>query len=246
MDIEQLKQNIAAVPQAPIDSTNLSAAELSELQAYQQEMLALDEKIAQALSVDVPALNMPALPEMAADSDVVDISSRSKRRFSTPMWLGLAASAALVAVFAGRLLPPGDAPISSASISLADEVIAHLDYEPHSLEVTEVAVPEQRLQTVVSRGGVEIDSAIGLVTYAQSCIINGKTVPHLVIQGKLGPVTLLLMPDEMIDSAVPLSGESIEGVILPVGSGSIAIIGERDENLSEIEQQVVDSVKWAI
>lgn len=242
MDIEQLKQSIAADPRAPIDSTELTASDLAELEAYRQEMLVLDDKIGQALQIDVPALNMPELPDVAAgDSDVVDISSRAKRRFSTPMWLGLAASAALVAVFAGRLLTPVD-----QAYSLAEEVVAHLDYEPNALEVTDVAVSEQRLYSVVSRGGVEIDSAIGLVTYAQSCIINGKTVPHLVIQGKLGPVTLLLMPDEEVDTAVPLSGESIEGVILPVGSGSIAIIGERDEDLSGIEQQVVDSVKWAI
>ena len=246
MDIEQRKQNIGADPKAPIDSTDLSAEELSELQAYRQEMLALDEKIGQALAVDVPALSMPELPEIAESSDVVDISSRSKRRFSTPMWLGLAASAALVAVFAGRLLTPGDETVSITASALADEVIAHLDYEPYALQVTDVAVSEQRLHSVVNQGGVEINSGIGLVTYAQSCIINGKTVPHLVIQGKLGPVTLLLMPDEEISSAVPLSGESIEGVLLPVGSGSIAIIGERDEDLSGIEEQVVDSVKWAI
>ena len=41
-------------------------------------------------------------------------------------------------------------------------------------------------------------------------------------------------------------GEGIDGIILPVGNGSIAIIGEREENLAEIEQKVMDSVEWSI
>ena len=84
------------------------------------------------------------------------------------------------------------------------------------------------------------------MTYARSCVINGKTVPHLVVQGESGPVTLLIMPDEKIDSAVSLVEEGVNGVILPVGDGSIAIIGEREERLDEIEEQVIDSVTWTI
>ena len=52
------------------------------------------------------------------------------------------------------------------------------------------------------------------------------------------------MPDEMVDGAVELHGESINGVILPVGSGSIAIIGEGDEDLQDIQKSVVNSVVW--
>ena len=42
-------------------------------------------------------------------------------------------------------------------------------------------------------------------------------------------MTILLMPYEMVEMPIELSGQSIEGVILPVGDGSIAIIGERGE-----------------
>ena len=58
-------------------------------------------------------------------------------------------------------------------------------------------------------------------------------------------MTLLLMPDEKILSAVSLEGEGVNGYILPVGDGSIAIIGERGERMQEIEQRVVNSVKWS-
>ena len=85
----------------------------------------------------------------------------------------------------------------------------------------------------------------GLITYAQTCVINGKKIPHLVVQGERGPVTILLLPDEMIDAATQIEGESINGILLPVGSGSIAIIGERDERLDAIQENVVNSVTWS-
>jgi hypothetical protein len=76
-------------------------------------------------------------------------------------------------------------------------------------------------------------------------VINGKKVPHLVIQGEHGPVTILLLPDEAVDDAVELEGESINGVLLPVGGGSVAIIGEKDEKLESIRQNVMNSVTWS-
>ena len=83
-----------------------------------------------------------------------------------------------------------------------------------------------------------------LITYAQPCVINGKTVPHLVVQGEYGPVTILLMPDEKLAEVTPIDGENVKGVILPVGNGSIAIVGGRDEPLETIRKNVLNSVTW--
>jgi hypothetical protein len=65
------------------------------------------------------------------------------------------------------------------------------------------------------------------------------------MQGEHGPVTILLMPDEMISDPQVITGESVNGVILPVGDGSIAIFGEREESLDRIERKVLDSVAWS-
>ena len=69
-------------------------------------------------------------------------------------------------------------------------------------------------------------------------------MPHLVIQGQYGPVTILLMPEEEVAEATPLDGVNVKGVILPVGNGSIAIIGAREELLEPIQKNVVNSVTW--
>ena len=88
------------------------------------------------------------------------------------------------------------------------------------------------------------DRNASLITYAQPCVINGNKVPHLVFQGEYGPVTILLMPEEEVSEATPLDGASVKGVILPVGKGSIAIIGDREEQLEPIQKNVVNSVAW--
>jgi hypothetical protein len=202
-------------------------------------MLSLDELIGRALQFDVPELRMPELPERASESSAGSkIVSLPLRRFSTPVWLGIAASLAVVAVLGIRALTN-----QVVYPSLSAEILAHLDHEPGALKVTAEAVSDRRLDKALD-GRAEINSSAGLITYARTCVIDGHRVPHLVIQGEHGPVTVLLLADEMIDAPITIEGVGIRGVILPVGSGSIAVIGERDEALEQIEKRVIDSMQW--
>lgn len=196
----------------------------------------LDELIARALAIEVPELAMPELADVDADKVTAIVP---RRQLSAPTWFALAATVAIAAILGVRMLG-----IGVEYASLADEVIAHLDHEPRALRVTTDAVSEERLHKVVPANVAELDHSAGLITYAQTCIINGRRVPHLVIQGKRGPVTILLMPEEKLSAATDISGESINGVILPVGNGSIAIIGEREERLDDIRKEILNSVAW--
>ena len=84
----------------------------------------------------------------------------------------------------------------------------------------------------------------GCIPVAESCSINGRTV-HLVIQGARGPITILLMPEEPLAQASTFEGVNIKGILLPVGNGSIAIIGDREEQLDQVKENVLDSVMWS-
>lgn len=238
MDCETFRERVAAEPAVADEALEAHAAGCAECRQKRDAWRALDERIARALAVPVPELRMPALD--AANGDNVVALERSPRpRFSGPAWFGLAAGLALAAFFGLQFTK-----LEDSSLPLAEQVIAHLDHEQYSRVVTDVPVPERTLEAVVGNDVAELNPGVGLVTYARSCVINGKLVPHLVIQGQRGPVTLLLMPAEPVDGPVPLEGEGVNGVILPVGGGSIAIVGERDEPLEKIREQVVNSVKW--
>jgi hypothetical protein len=241
MNCEQYKEKIAADPSESFDGGALHSAECTSCNAFKAEMQALDAKIAAALTIDIPDLKMPELPAITGDAKVVDLSSRRPSRWSAPAWIGLAASVVLATVIGVRMIGTGVEPGT-----LAEQVVAHLDHEPHALTVTNVAVTDGELYSVVRPAVARLDRDLGLITYARSCVINGREVPHLVVQGEKGPVTILLMPREMVDMPVSLDGESIEGVILPVGDGSIAIIGERGEQIGELETRVAETVKWSI
>ena len=236
MNCEDYKQAIATDPS--YDGGEVHVAECAACQAYRDDMQALERKIAKALALEVPELRMPELADINT-KNVVTLPAR--RRFTTPTWLAVAATV-VVAAFVGIRMFGNDVTYPS----LSAEILAHLDHEPYALRVTDVPVSDKKLASVVPASIANLNHDAGLITYAQTCVINGKDIPHLVIQGKRGPVTILLMPDEMVDGAVELHGESINGVILPVGSGSIAIIGEGDEDLQDIQKSVVNSVVWDI
>ncbi len=196
-----------------------------------------EDKILRALTIPVPELKMPELPPIETDN-VVTLSSR--RRVSTPTWFAMAASLALVAIIGVQMF--GTTPRFE---SLADEIVAHLDHEPNATRVTDTPVSDGKLSRVVPSSMANLNHDAGLITYAKSCEINGNKVPHLVIQGKNGPVTVILLPDERVSVAETLEGEGINGVLIPVGDGSIAIIGDKDEDVEAIQESVVNSVMWS-
>lgn len=238
MNCEEYKEAIAADPSATFEGAEHAAA-CESCAAFMAEMQALEAKIVGALAIEVPELVMPDLAPIE-DDNVVNIPFENKR--AVPTWMAIAAGFALAAVIGVQLVSNQ----ANDGVSLADEILAHIDHEPGAFRETENPVGEARFSRVVNQGIGTMDRQVGLITYAQSCVINGKSVPHLVLQGENGPITLLLMPDEMVDSAKTFMGESVSGVIIPHGDGSIAIIGENEQAVGEIEQRVVDSVEWSI
>ena len=202
----------------------------------EQKLKALDLKIAKALQIDVPELRMPELPDLESD-EVATLPVR--KRSTKPMWFAVAATVVLATSIGVRM-----SGVFESYDSLAEEVLAHLDHEPWALRITDEAVSDDRLLRAVPASLAIFERGDALITYAQPCIINGKTVPHLVVQGQHGPVTILLMSGEKISEVTPLDGANVRGVIIPVGDGSIAIIGDREEGLEPIRKDVVNAVTW--
>ena len=251
MNCEEYREAIAADPSGCFAGGGVHASGCNACSKYRDEMRALDECIARALAIDVPELRLPDLsyiepagadkPAAAADPPAAKIRSRF---MSPPLWVGVAAAVALVAVlFTDR------PDTRTGHRQLVAEIVAHMDHEQASRQVTSVPVPAETLHEVVDPKVAAMDRDVGLITYAMSCVINGRTVPHLVIQGSTGPVTLILLADEAIEAPIRLAGESVHGVLLPVGSGSIAVIGQREDQLDEIDRigrELADSVEWSI
>ena len=236
MNCDDYRQLITADPSSEEGGEHLSQCDACR--AYRLEMQAFDQQILKALALDVPAPRVPELP--AVDTSKVT-SLAGRRRFKAPAWFAVAATVTLAAFLGLRTQS-----VDVSDLTLADQILEHLDHERGSLVVSDQPVSDSRLARVVPAKIANLDHSAGLITYAQSCKINGVEVPHLVIQGEHGPVTILLMPGQPVDGPESITGESVNGVIIPVGDGSIAIIGEDGENLDRIQNNVRDSVTWDI
>lgn len=252
MNCRDYREAIAAEPSECFEGGAAHAAGCAACAEFREEMRALDACIARALAIDVPEVKMPELPpvetgrEATAGAQAPAASPSAGRRpfMSLPLWAGLAAAVA-VAAFLGLRTPGGD----DGHAQLVAEIVGHMDHEQASRQVTSVAVAEDALARVVDPAVATMDRGVGLITYAMSCVINGRTVPHLVVQGDRGPITLILMSEEPVERPVPLSGENVHGVLVPAGSGSIAIIGQREGQLAEVNRigdRLARSVEWTI
>jgi hypothetical protein len=233
---EEYREAVGADPS--FDGGASHVTNCASCQEFRREMQALDQQLGRALALTVPDLKLPELPEI----DTSNVAALPRRRFGTPAWLAVAATVTIAAFVGFRALDDG----LPADSTLADQIVAHMSHEPYALRVTNEAVSDTRLARVVPASIATMDHDAGLITYAQSCKINGRDVPHLVIQGARGPVTILLMPEEMVNGNSEFSDDTIDGVILKVGDGSIAIIGEKGESLENIEKRVKNSVTWDI
>ena len=185
MNCEEYKLAIGADP--GFDGGTGHVSDCAGCQAYRSEMQALDLEIGRALALDVPELILPEFPDVDV-ADVVTLGDR--RRVLPPSWLAIAATILLAVVLGTRFTGNGGIVYES----LADEVLAHVSHEPSALRVTNVAVTDEHLYEIVPANVAQMDHSAGLITFAESCPINGNIIPHLVIQGEHGPVTILLMP----------------------------------------------------
>jgi hypothetical protein len=195
--------------------------------AHAQELRALDEKIRAALTIPVGA-------QTGRDSRHAGRSSGWSGR-----WLSLAASLMLgVGLAAGVWL-------SLPQPALAEAVSEHLSHERAAWQRTEQAVAEEVLAAVLEDAEIRLTGEVGLISYARTCEIRGRDVPHLMIQGREGPVMVLIMAEEQIDATIPIEAPGYTGLIVPVGSGSIALVGREGEDIGPLSLKFVDSVEWS-
>jgi len=158
-----------------------------------------------------------------------------RRRFWTYL-LPLVAST-LFASLMLLLLMPG-------SNDLPEVVLAHVYNELYHLnDRKDVQKPE--LRQILSTVGNDFKDDLGQVHYAGTCHIRKQSGVHLVLPGRVGPVTVLLMPGEAVEYRISVADKRFSGVISPTPGGSMAVLGEEGEDTGKLEQQLKSRLIWA-
>ena len=204
--------------------------------SFVRETQALEARLERALMVEVP--------EGLEARIVLDASLKHAPRIWRP-WLAAAASGLLTLALATsaymHLHPAGE--------DLASAVVAHIQ-NPEELPAI---APDRALirdasylQDVMDRGGVHMQGAMDRVAYAHVCLFRGERVVHLVVQGKDGPVTILLLPHIRVGKNMPVDEDGFHGVIVPAGQGSIAIVTNNATPVEPMGQELAANVQWTL
>ena len=229
MDCEQFIEQICT------DPSQLSAAQRSHVRecpscaAYAQRAHAAETLIRAALLID-PSRRSAAPRRVSAWGS---LAAAVVAGFA--VWFGLAAE---------RPAPAGE---------LRDAVLAHWDHEPDALRAGAGAISPGSLEEVLA-GEATIDlvaleqAAIGPVTYANKCIVAGQWMSHLVVQSGDGPVQILLIPQQSVESIVPLvlAERRLDGGIFPSGAGAVAVFGEGDAANAAVARSIAATIDISI
>lgn len=209
-------------------------AQCGSCTAFAVEMESVDHLLSEALRLPVP----DSMREFSVESLE---SGAGKAKSSAVRWMAMAAS-----IVAAALVSYGAWRTASVPDDIAAELLAHLLHEPAALLETADIVPADQVEYVLRRTGARLEEPLGKVTYIKNCPFRNQRVAHIVIQGSAGPVTLMLLPHVDVDAATPFEEQGYKGTIVPVGSGSVAIIGGEDEPLAPVEELVSSAVAWRI
>jgi hypothetical protein len=156
------------------------------------------------------------------------LAQRSRwRAWQRPVY-ALAASVLLVLGITARLWLAGP--------SLEQAVLAHVHDELQHL-AEQRTVPVADINRVMADFDRRVHAGLGTVHYAGRCAIRRHPGAHLVVAGDKGPVTILFMPGEKVAGRVMLEDARFDGVLIPAGEASFAIVGERGEHLEAVERR---------
>ncbi|MGD2082405.1 MAG: DUF3379 family protein [Chromatiales bacterium] len=188
------------------------------------DALAFEARLRRALSVDPP----PGL------------AGRVRRALGRRAAVRVGAAAAVVlglglAAWIGAGL--------TARPDLAGVVAGHIEAEAEHLSARQ-AVGAPQLAALVGELGGELTRGIGEVRFAGLCVIRDHYGIHLVVKGRHGPVTVLIMPGEDPGRDRSVSTGRLRGLILPTAYGSLAVVGEPQEPLHAWADEVRGALVW--
>jgi len=225
---EDARLQIGAEPGGAVAAVEEHLQSCPACRQFREEMRTLDANIGRALERPPQSAALPASG-----------GARARPRAHPGAWRqwALAASVLLAAfaVFALWLLRPGE--------SLAHDVVAHVRAEPESWLAAQ-HVDAAGIDKALRGAGVELNLTSDKITYAQSCWFRGHYVPHLVVQTTSGPVTVLILRHEPVKRRHEFHEEGMTGVIVPAGSGSLAVLARDGGNIDDIATQMERDVHW--
>ena len=127
---------------------------------------------------------------------------------------------------------------------LSEEFVALVNGAPYAL-ATSKPISSREISATLEAAGLDLQGSIGDVTFAGRCLVRGKISGHIVVQGDTAPVTVFLISEQLVASRATINSDFYSGVVLPQGTGTIAIVSAPGESLEQVEAQLRSAIRWA-
>ena len=224
---------------------------------YLDEMKQFDRTLKGAMQVDVPAglaerilLKQAMLQDMPDDKIHPLNSATTLASDRTPSpWrqIAMAASVAFLLGMSTRWISLPEA--TPTARSLAQVAMAHVYDEAPFIQGTDERVNLHSINSKMEKYGATLSEMNGLnVTYANHCSFYQGPALHMVIQGKMGPITLFLLPKHVPLTLQQASFEdgTLKGEIVQLKGANMVLIGEMKEPLAPVATALQSRLHWAI
>lgn len=208
------------------NSTDENVELVDQLQTF-------DQQITEAMNIQPPE----GLADRIILNQTLGQHSQNKQRLQAS--LSMVASVLVVFGLVFSLLQPWSA------IDLEQEVLTHV-YDELDHLIEKQNKDSRHVNQALSSYGAELKQDIGQVNYLGSCNIANKEGVHIVLSGLKGAVTVMLLPHIKVEMEQTVSDTRFQGIIIPSGKGSMAIVGEKGELLDQVEEKIKNNLTWMI
>ncbi|MGH8553401.1 MAG: DUF3379 family protein [Methylococcales bacterium] len=232
-DCKQFQKQFAAAPAATGPFWSEHAEQCAACADCARQILLLQRRLLPAVEVHVPDSLQDKLQRIPFRE-----RNRSLRKFTLGTFALAASIISGIGLFNSGLLQ------LPAEPGLQQVVYEHIIHEPQALTAV-FPVKHAILQTTLKDFGVEFSGPeFSEVLYITLCPIGDTHGLHLVVQGRRGPVTLLFMPTQSVDTRIPFQAGRFAGYIEPARVGLVAIVGEQGESLDRFGWAIKQSMRW--
>ncbi len=128
------------------------------------------------------------------------------------------------------------------SQTLEQVVLQHINDELYHLQ-DHKNLSVQQVNSVLKNHGNQLKALPGrTINYAGACPIRNNQGAHVIVGSDSGPITVLFMPGEFIESRSHLKDKRFQGVIVPTGHGSMAIVAEDPQQIEQLERELAAQI----
>ncbi|WP_164078293.1 DUF3379 family protein [Alteromonas facilis] len=201
--------------------------------AFVEELKALDEQLLAASKVPVPET---LASKLIWQGTISDYASHKKR---TRVYLSMAASVAFVVGISFTLWhqQTGD---------IGQEALAHMYYTEASEGPRATTVSLTQVNDRLSGFGATLVGDIGVLKSANYCTLDAIKSLHLIVETSEGLVSVFVLPEDKSHNVLTaFSDYKYAGEILKPERANVLIVGEKQQNLSKIKQDVAEKLLFS-